>query len=65
MVEQSAGPRVIVLGAGPAGLASAGALAMKGVQVIVLDRAPDGAFRADGKLFFLAHFAQTVMGEVD
>lgn len=31
----------------------------------LLDRAPDGAFRADGKLFFLAHFAQTVMGEVD
>ena len=42
MVEQSAGPRVIVLGAGPAGLASAGALAMKGVQVIVLDRASCG-----------------------
>lgn len=41
MVDQSGGPRVIVLGAGPAGLASAGALAMKGVQAIVLDRAPD------------------------
>lgn len=31
----------------------------------LLDRAPDGAFRADGKLFFLSHFVQSVMGMVD
>ena len=28
----------------------------------MLDRAPDGAFRDTGKLFFLSHFGQTAMG---
>jgi len=31
----------------------------------MLDRAPDGAFRDGGKLFFLSHFVQSVMGVVD
>ena len=31
----------------------------------MLDRAPDGAFRDGGKLFFLSHFVQAVMGVVD